>query len=73
MGFRYRRNSLEALRSDSLFIAGYHGFRRTVTISYFFLFAVIDTITVIGTEIALLLLDLDSSHVQNDKLHEFGE
>jgi hypothetical protein len=32
MGFRYRRNSFEALRSDSLFVAGYHGFRRTVTI-----------------------------------------
>jgi hypothetical protein len=32
MGFCYRRNSFEALHSDSLFIAGYHGFRRTVTI-----------------------------------------
>jgi hypothetical protein len=38
----------------------------------YFSFAVIDTITAIGTEIALLV-DLDSSRVQNDKIHEFGE
>jgi hypothetical protein len=32
MRFRYSRNSFETLRSDSLFIVGYQGFRRTVTI-----------------------------------------